>query len=124
LPRGRGSSPRIEPAAQEYIDAIPPEHRPLFDRMHRLILEVQPDVEVVYSYKMPTYVAGKRRLHVATWKHGISLYGWAADDDGGFTDRHPELTSGKGTIRIPSDRTDITDDELLAIAQGALGGPT
>jgi len=116
--------PRIEPAARDYIDAIDPEHRPLFDRMHALILEVQRDVEVVCSYKMPTYVAGTRRLHVAAWKHGISLYGWAADDEGGFTDRHPELTSGKGTIRIPSDRTDITDDELRAIARGALRGPT
>ena len=114
---------QIEPAARDYIDAIEPEHRPLFDRMHRLILEVQPDVEVVYSYKMPTYVAGKQRLHVAAWTHGISLYGWAADADGGFTDRHPELTSGKGTIRIPTDRADITDDELRAIARGTLGGP-
>jgi uncharacterized protein YdhG (YjbR/CyaY superfamily) len=118
-----GEVARIEPAAQGYIDAIPAEQRTLFDRMHGLILEVQPAVEVVISYKMPTYVAGPRRLHVAAWKHGISLYGWAQDDDGGFTDRHPEMSSGKGTIRIPSQAADeVTDDELRAIARGALGG--
>jgi hypothetical protein len=39
----------------DYIEAIDPEHRPLFDRLHRLILEVCPDAAVVLSYKMPTY---------------------------------------------------------------------
>ena len=74
---------------------------------------------------MPTSVAGAQRLHVAAWKHGISLYGWAADDDGGVSDRHPELTSGKGTIRVPTDRhRHHPDDEGRAIARGALGGPT
>ena len=30
----------MDDAVREYIDAIAPEHRPLFDRLHRLILEV------------------------------------------------------------------------------------
>ena len=62
---------------------------------------------------MPTYEVGKRRLYVGVWKHGISLYGWGAGEDAGFTDRHPELSSGKGTIRItPAAAEQITDDEL------------
>jgi hypothetical protein len=32
----------VDDAAREYIDAITPEHRPLFGRMHRLVLEVHP----------------------------------------------------------------------------------
>jgi hypothetical protein len=28
---------------RDYIDGIAPEHRPLFDRLHRLILEAHPD---------------------------------------------------------------------------------
>ena len=33
----------MDDAVRDYIDAIAPEHRPLFDRLHRLILEAQPD---------------------------------------------------------------------------------
>ena len=117
-----GHGPRIDPAAQEYIDAIPPTQRPLFDRVHRVIAEVQPEVQVVLSYKMPTYVAGERRLHVAAWTHGISLYGWHEGEDGGLVERFPELSSGKGTLRISTEAAEgITDDELRALARGALG---
>jgi hypothetical protein len=36
--------------------------------------------------------------------------------------RHPDLRSGKGTIRIrPQDATGITDDDLDALVRAALG---
>ena len=38
---------------QAYIDAISPQYRPLFDRLHRLILEVRPDAVTALSYGMP-----------------------------------------------------------------------
>ena len=67
---------------------------------------------------MPTYKAGKRGLHVGAWKHGVSLYGWREEDDAGFTERHPELSSGKGTIRLRTDAAaDIDDDELRALVR-------
>ena len=114
--------PRIEPEAQAYIDEIAPEQRALFDRMDRLIRQVQPGADIVFSYKMPTYVTAKRRLYVGVWKHGVSLYGWGEGEDGGFADRHPELRSGKGTIRItPAAAEQITDDELRALVTAALG---
>ena len=117
-----GGPLRIEPEAQTYIDAIAPEQRPLFDRMDGLIREIHPDAEVVLSYKMPTYKVGKRRLYVGVWKHGISLYGWGQGEDAGFTDRHPELSSGKGTIRLsPEAAEHIADDELRDLVRGVLG---
>jgi hypothetical protein len=107
--------------ARAYVDAIPAEHRPLFDRIERIILGTYPDAALTWSYQMPTYVVGKRRLHVATWAHGVSLYGWHHERDGGFTARHPELRSGRGTIRLrPSDAEAVTDDELLALVRSAL----
>ena len=69
-----------------YIDAIDADHRPLFDRVHRLVMEVQPEARVVLSYKMPTYVAGTRQLHVGVWKHGLSFYGWEHAAHGGLVD--------------------------------------
>lgn len=106
---------------QAYIDGIPPEHRPLFDRMHGLIVAARPDVEVTLSYKMPAYKAGKRRLHVGVWKHGISLYGWGADRDDGFSARHPELLASKSTLRLrPDDAASIPDEEFLGLIRAAL----
>jgi uncharacterized protein YdhG (YjbR/CyaY superfamily) len=110
----------MDPAAQAYIDAIPAEHRPLFDRVHGLVLDAHPDAEVVISYQMPTYVVGRHRLHVAVWKHGVSIYG---PDRSGFTERHPELTSGKGTIRLTQAAVAaIHEDELRDLVRAALSG--
>lgn len=109
----------MDDSVRDYIAAITPERRPLFDRVHGLILEVYPEVAMVLAYKMPTYKVAERSLHVAVWKHGVSLYGWR--DDGGFTSRHPEMSSGRGTIRLPiKGAEDIADDELVAVIRGAL----
>ena len=122
--RARGRAERTPPADQavrDYINAIIPEHRPLFDRLHRLILEAQPAATVGLSYKIPAYKAGARRLYVGAWQHGVSIYGWGEDRDGGFSARHPELRSGRGTIRLrPEDAARITDDELRDLTRAAL----
>lgn len=104
-----------------YVDAIDPANRPLFDRVHRLIVEVCPDVELGFAYKMPTFTHGERGLHVAAWKHGLSLYGWSRDRDAGFAERHPELAGPKGTLRLPPAAAEaIGDDELRDFLRATL----
>src|SRR5258708_32426682 len=93
----------MEPAVRDYIDAIVPEHRPLFDRLHRLILEAHPEAAVVLSYQMPTYRGGDRRLFGGAWKHGASIYGWGQGRDAGITGRHPLLKTTTGTGRLRPD---------------------
>jgi uncharacterized protein YdhG (YjbR/CyaY superfamily) len=116
-----GSADRIDDAVRGYIDGLDPRHRPLFDRVHRLILTAHPEATVVLSYKMPTYQVGRRRLHLAAWKHGVSIYGWRQDHDGGFAARHPELRTSKGTIQLRSpDASGVSDDEILALVRAAL----
>jgi uncharacterized protein YdhG (YjbR/CyaY superfamily) len=111
----------MDQAVQDYIDAIDPEHRPLFDRIHRLVLEEHPDAAVVLSYKMPAYKVGRRRLFVAAWKHGVSIYGWDQGRDGGFVARHPELKTSTGTIQLRSDdAARIPDKELRDLVRNAL----
>ena len=111
----------VDAAVREYIAGIAPEHRPLFDRLHRLILEVRPDATVVLSYQIPTYKAGRDRLYLGVWKHGVSIYGWGEGGDGGFTDRHPELRTGKGTIQLtPAAAEGIPDDEFRDLVRAAL----
>jgi uncharacterized protein YdhG (YjbR/CyaY superfamily) len=111
----------IPAAVQDYIDGIAPRHRALFDRLHRLILQAHPGAAVTLSYKMPAYKAGHRRVYVGAWKHGISVYGWQQDRDGGFSARHPELVTSKGTLQLrPEDAARISDEEFLGLARGAL----
>jgi uncharacterized protein YdhG (YjbR/CyaY superfamily) len=106
---------------QDYIDRIDPQYRPLFDRVHGLIMAAYPATTLSLSYWMPTYRAGGRRLHLGVWQHGVSLYGWPQGQDGGFIARHPALLVGKGTIRIrPQDATAVSDDELSAPIRATL----
>ena len=111
----------MDEAVRSYIDGIDPAHRPLFDRVHRLIMAAHPDATVVLSYRIPTYKVGRRCLYVGAWQHGISIYGWGQGHDGGFTARHPELRTSKGTIKLrPQDAAAIADDELLGLVSAAL----
>ncbi|MFJ9244843.1 hypothetical protein [Streptomyces sp. NPDC101776] len=50
---------------QEYIDAIPPRHRPLFARVSGLILKEFPQANVALLYEIPTSRVEKRRLPIA-----------------------------------------------------------
>lgn len=81
----------MDQAVVDYIEAIPAQDRALFDRVHRLILDACPDAVVRLSYGMPTYKLGKYRLHVGSWKHGASIYGWKGRGDGGFTPAIPSF---------------------------------
>jgi uncharacterized protein YdhG (YjbR/CyaY superfamily) len=111
----------VDDAVRAYVEAIAPEHRPLFDRLHRLVLEAHPDAAVVLSYQMPTYKVGRRRLFLSVWKHGVSVYGWQRGRDASFSERHPELVTGKGTIRLrPADADGVGDDELRDLARAVL----
>jgi hypothetical protein len=111
----------MDEAVKGYIASIAAEHRPLFDRLHRLILEAHPGATVVLSYQIPTYKAGKRRLFLGAWQHGVSIYGWQQGHDAGFVDRHPSLRTGRGTIRLrPEDAASIPDEEFRGLARAAL----
>jgi uncharacterized protein YdhG (YjbR/CyaY superfamily) len=110
----------MDDAIRRYRDEIESAHQPVFDRLDRLIVDTCPEVEVVLSYGMPTYRIGRRRLNIAVWKHGISLY-VSPGRDAGFSMRHPELAAGKGTIKLrPEDAERIPDGEFRDLARVAL----
>jgi uncharacterized protein YdhG (YjbR/CyaY superfamily) len=111
----------VDEGVADYIGALSPLQRSLFDRLHAIVLAEHPGAEVLLSYGMPAYRVGKRRLNIGVWKRGVSVYGWRGDNDGGFVARHPTLSSGKGTIRIrPQDAEGISDEELRALLGEAL----
>jgi hypothetical protein len=108
-------------AVRAYIDAIDPEHRPLFDRLHNIIVDAHPDVAITMSYQIPTYALGDRRVYLAAWRHGVSIYGWDQGRDGGLLERYPSLLSGRSTIRLrPKDASVIDDAEFRGVLLAAL----
>ena len=108
--------------AQTYIDQIAAEHRPMWDRVERLVRVLHPNVELRITYGMPTFVVGDHRLPVGVWKHGLSLYGLDESNDAGFIARHPELSTGRGTVKLPTGRADdFSDEELTATLKAVLG---
>lgn len=111
----------MDDAVRTYLDAADPANLPSWERLARLVREVAPEAELVLSYGVPTFRVGRGRFHVGLWPHGVSLYGWRADDDGGFLVRHPRLRTGRGTIRMSADDVaGVRDDELAALVRGAL----
>jgi hypothetical protein len=69
----------------------------------------------------PRLRARQAPAFVGAWKQGISIYGWAPGRDAGFTDRHPELITGRGTIQLrPEQAVEISDDELRDLVLAAL----
>lgn len=112
----------MDEAVVGYLDEMDSECRPVFDRLHRLIAAECPDAELVLSYGMPTYRIGRRRLNIGAWKHGLSLYA-APGRDGGFSERHPGLASGRGTIKLkPEDAAGIPDAEFRDLIRATLLG--
>jgi uncharacterized protein YdhG (YjbR/CyaY superfamily) len=110
----------MDDAVRRYRDEMDGEYRPVFDRLHRLIMAVCPDAQLVLSYGMPTYRIGRRRLNIGVWKHGLSLY-VSPNRDGGFSARHPELAAGKGTIKLrPADAAGVPDAEFKDLIRAAL----
>ncbi len=109
------------PAFRDYVDALPEDRRALFDRVQRLVLDAYPAVERRIAYKMPAFRVGARELYVGAWSHGLSVYGWSPGRDDGFESRHPDLSSGKGTLRLTADAmSGIDDDELRGFLVAAL----
>ncbi len=88
----------MPPEVQAYIDGIPPGPRPLFERLHRLILTAHPGAQVTLSDKMPACKAGNRRLYVGAANMGY----WSAAGRKTATAASPPATPNWSPAREPS----------------------
>jgi len=112
----------VDPAAQTYVDGLADDTRPLFDRIHQLIVGEYTAIGIGISYKMPVYRRANRSLNVGAWKHGVSIYGFPDEGALSILEGHPERFSGKGTLRIThAVADDISDEELIQLVRSALG---
>ena len=106
-------------AVQEYVDAIPPRDRPLFDRLHALILDLYPEADIVISYQIPTYKARGGRVSLGLWKDGVSLYTTHPDHIGTFKQRHPSIKTGKASLNFRI-TDELPEDDVRDVIRRAI----
>jgi uncharacterized protein YdhG (YjbR/CyaY superfamily) len=117
----RGGIIRIDPAVTRFIKAIPPVQRPLFDRLHRLILDQYPDAAVSISYQIPCYRTAGGKVFLGLWKSGVSLHAIKFEVIAEFKARYPEIKTGKGSLNFKT--TDMfTDGAVRKVLRQVLGG--
>ena len=90
----------VPPEVAAYIDGLPPEHLELFLTLQRTILEAAPDVRVVLSYKLPTYIGPAGRVSLSSGRDGVSIVTVDPEPIRRFTATHPDLPSGKVSVRF------------------------
>ena len=62
-------------AIDDYLAALPADHRAVVEEIRRRVLTVAPGATEVIRYDMPTWqLDGKSLVHVAAWKQHVSLY--------------------------------------------------
>jgi uncharacterized protein YdhG (YjbR/CyaY superfamily) len=85
---------------KRYVDAGPKDRRPLFDKLHRLILGLYPKADVVMSYQIPTYRAKGGWVGLGYWKEGVSLYTNDPKHIAEFKAQHSGVRTGKASINL------------------------
>jgi uncharacterized protein YdhG (YjbR/CyaY superfamily) len=85
---------------QRYFDAVPEERKPLFNKLHAVIMGAYPNAEVVIWYGMPTYKAMSGWVALANKKHYVTLYTNSAHHIAEFKAEYPAIKTGKACINF------------------------
>jgi len=89
-----------DPAVRKFVEAVSGERRSLYGELHKLIMGMYPDAEVVISYGVPTYKAKSGRVGLGYWEGGVSLYPYGGSYLDEFRAKYPEIKTSKGTINF------------------------
>ncbi len=106
-------------AVTDYVEALDPDHRRLFDRIHALIVDAIPDSVVTISYQIPIYRVG--RLHVGLNAHrrgGVTLTTTSPDHIAEFKRRHPGFRTGRASIQFDFG-DDLPEDDIRDVIRRA-----
>lgn len=124
LPQGAGLAGRrytglianeegaLDDAVKRFISAVPPDRRPLFDRLRVLIERLYPDATLSLRYGVPTYGTQAGWVALGYWKNDVSLYTNGRHNIAGFQTEHPRIKTGTGTINLRA--TDGFPEEALS----------
>jgi uncharacterized protein YdhG (YjbR/CyaY superfamily) len=85
---------------QNYFDSVPEDRKSLFDQLHKLILSLYPEAELVMSDPILTYRARSGWVGLGYWKDGVTLYTSGPVHIGEFNAKHAAIKTGKGSINF------------------------
>jgi uncharacterized protein YdhG (YjbR/CyaY superfamily) len=109
----------VNKEVQDYIDSIPEERKPLFNKLKALILELYPDAEVKMWYKMPTFKAKSGWVALANQKYYVSLYTNSADHIRSFKSKYPKTKTGTACINFKL-RDPVPEDAVKEVIKHAM----
>jgi uncharacterized protein YdhG (YjbR/CyaY superfamily) len=90
----------MDQEVQRFIDAVPEERKPLFDKLRALIMDLYPNAEVLIWYRILTFRAKSGWVALANQKHYVTLYTNSADHIAGFKAEYPSIKTGKACINF------------------------
>lgn len=102
----------VDESVRRFIDSVPKDRRPLFDRLRVLIELLYPDATLTLWYGVPTYRTKSGWVALSYWKDGVSLYTNGRHDIANFKMEHPRIKTGTGTINLRA--TDVFPEEALS----------
>jgi uncharacterized protein YdhG (YjbR/CyaY superfamily) len=88
----------MDEKVQKYLDAVPEERRPLFDRLRALILELYPEAEMLIWYGLLTFRGGTGWVALGFWKGGVTLYTNSPSHIVEFKTEQPKIHTNKASI--------------------------
>lgn len=106
---------------QAFIDSVPADRRPLFDRLRALIEGLYPEARLTLSYGVPTFRTASGWVGLGYWKEGVSIYTNGRHNIAGFRAAHPRIRTGTGTINFRL-TDDIPEDSLAEVIHGVMKG--
>ncbi|MHB1296808.1 MAG: DUF1801 domain-containing protein [Anaerolineae bacterium] len=111
----------MDEAVQRFIDMVPAESKPLFDRLHALILRLYPEAKIVISYQVPTYKMKTGWVALGYWKDGVSIYTNNPAHIAAFQAKHPQIKTNKASINLRR-ADEVLDEDLEQVIRHAVEG--
>jgi uncharacterized protein YdhG (YjbR/CyaY superfamily) len=94
-------------SVDDYLASLLGEQRVVLEEIERRVLVVVPGAERVIRYDMPTWqVDGTSLVHVAAWKHHVSLYPVPPEGDLVLDADLASYAGAKGTLKLPYAKID------------------
>ena len=94
-------------SVDDYLASLPAEQRAVVQEVERRVLLVVPGADRVIRYDMPTWqVEGASLVHVAAWKHHVSLYPVPPAGDPDLDAELAPYAGAKGTLKLPYAQVD------------------
>ena len=106
---------------QRFLNSIPVDKRPMFERLQTLVRSLYPDATLVLSYGVPTYRVKTGWVALGYWRDGVSLYTNGRHNIDEFRASHPHVKTGTGSINFRL-TDEVPVESLTGVIRRAMTG--